>query len=140
MIDALSFPNGIRLMLAWQADDAQAGVRLAEIFDEAVAGRFDSLFAAPAPTDRVHVSGPVDLLALTVMYRLFGVTAEHFYKHDAERFVRASLITQKLIGMSKHYISTFLNRVLYSLWSVFAWHRSGQTAIQSRQLGKRRNT
>jgi hypothetical protein len=125
MIDALSFPNGIRLMQAWQTHDAQAGVRLAEIFDEAVAGRFDSLFAAPAPTDRVHVSGPVDLLALTVMYRLFGVTAEHFYKHDAERFVRASLITQKLIGMSKHYIS----------WPVYGFTAEalGQTMIYSDQ-------
>jgi len=105
MINALNFPNGIRLISAWQANDSQAISQLEEIFTQAIDGRFDSLFATPAPADSVHVSGPVDLLALTMMYRLFGITAEQFYKNDAERFVRTYLITQKLMGMPKPYIS-----------------------------------
>ena len=44
-------------------------------------------------------------MTLTIMYRLYGVTAAEFYKQDPERFVRTSLMTQKLLGMPKLYIS-----------------------------------
>ena len=64
-------------------------------------------------------------MTLTIMYRLFGVTAAEFYKEDAERFVRTSLMTQKLLGLPKLYIS----------WPVYGFTAEalGQTMIYSHQ-------
>ncbi len=105
MFKELDFPSGIRLLQSWQAGDTAAVTRLKHIFNQTITGHYDDLFHGTAPTDRVHVCGPVDLLTLTMMYRLFDITAEKFYKHDADRFVRTSLMTQKLLGLPKHYIS-----------------------------------
>ncbi len=125
MIDELNFPKGMQLLRAWQANDPEAQTRLKAIFDDTIAGRHDALFGIPAPQDRVHVSGPVDLLTLTVMYRLYGTTTEVFYKEDAERFIRTSLMTQRLMGMPKQYIS----------WPVYGFTAEalGQAMIYSDQ-------
>ncbi|MFV2031290.1 MAG: hypothetical protein ACC663_02235 [Gammaproteobacteria bacterium] len=103
--EELNFPAGIRLLSRWQANDPQAVERLKEIFDLTIKGQYDEVFSKPAPQDAVHISGPVDLMTLTIMYRLYGVTAAEFYKGDPESFVRTSLMTQKLLGMPKLYIS-----------------------------------
>ncbi len=105
MIKEFQFPAGIQLLEAWQSSDPDAIRRLTEIIDATVAGEYDDFFPGQAPQDSVHISGPVDLLTLTIMYRLYGITAEAFYKQDAARFVRTSLMTQKLMGMPKQYIS-----------------------------------
>ncbi|MCP4236209.1 MAG: hypothetical protein GY770_21965 [Aestuariibacter sp.] len=105
MFKELDFPSGIRLLQSWQAGDAAAVARMQHIFNQTISGHCDDLFHVPAPTDRVHVCGPVDLLTLTLMYRLYGITAESFYKQDAARFVRTSLMTQKLLGLPRHYLS-----------------------------------
>jgi len=125
MSNDLNFPNGLHLLHAWQCGDKEAEQRLRAIYEEAVNGSYDALFATPPPSDRVHVCGPVDLLALTIMFRLYGITSEAFYKEDAERFIRCSLITQRLMGMPKQYIS----------WPVYGFtaEAMGQTMIYSDQ-------
>ncbi|MCP4979301.1 MAG: hypothetical protein GY935_02270 [Gammaproteobacteria bacterium] len=124
-IDELHFPSGIELLQAWQSRDERAGDRLRTILDKAIAGHYDELFSVPPPENQVHACGPVDLLTLTVMFRLYGTTTEMFYKQDAERFIRSSLIMQRLLGMQKHYIS----------WPVYAFTAEalGQTMIYSDQ-------
>jgi hypothetical protein len=103
--EELNFPAGIHLLARWQANDPQAIERLKDIFDATIKGQYDEVFKTPAPQDSVHVSGPVDLMTLTIMHRLYGLTSAEFYKQGAERFVRTSLMTQKLLGMPKLYIS-----------------------------------
>jgi hypothetical protein len=126
MISEFEFPNGIQLLQRWQDKDLAACERLTEIFDKTIDGQYDHIFHGPAPRDRVHISGPVDLLSLTIMFRLYGIEAAEFYKEDAERFVRTSLMTQRLMGMPKHYIS----------WPVYGFTAEalGQTMIYSDQF------
>ena len=125
-LEELTFPTGIQLLGRWQANDSEATERLRVIFDAAIDGQYDDIFKSPAPQDSVHVAGPVDLMTLTIMYRIYGLTAEVFYKGDAERFVRASLMTQRLLGMRKLYIS----------WPVYGFTAEalGQTMIYSDQF------
>lgn len=104
-IEELNFPAGIRLLAGWQAGDPEAVKRLMEIMDGALKGQYDEIFKWPALQDAVPVSGPVDLMTLTIMHRLYGLTAAEYYKQDPERFVRTSLMTQKILGMPKLYIS-----------------------------------
>ena len=99
-IEELKFPEGIHLLASWQNSDAQAVGRLKEIMDATIKGEYDEIFRQAAPQDAIHVAGPVDLMTLTIMYRLYGVTAAEFYKQDPERFVRTSLMTQKLLGLA----------------------------------------
>ena len=123
--EELKFPAGNHLLARWQANDPQAMERLKVIMDATIKGQYDEIFKQPAPQDAVHVAGPVDLMTLTIMFRLFGVTAAEFYKEDAERFVRTSLMTQKLLGLPKLYIS----------WPVYGFTAEalGQTMIYSDQ-------
>ncbi|MFA9421418.1 MAG: uroporphyrinogen decarboxylase family protein, partial [Gammaproteobacteria bacterium] len=90
-----------------------------------IKGQYDEIFKQPAPQDAVHVAGPVDLMTLTIMHRLYGLTSAEFYKEGPERFVRTSLMTQKLLGMPKLYIS----------WPVYGFTAEalGQTMIYSDQ-------
>ena len=103
--EELIFPAGSHLLARWQANDPQAIERLKDIMDATIKGQYDEIFKRPAPQDAVHVAGPVDLMTLTIMHELYGLTAAEFYKEDPERFVRTSLMTQKLLGMPKLYIS-----------------------------------
>ncbi len=123
--EELTFPAGIRLLSRWQANDPQAIDRLREIFDGAIKGQYDEIFKRPTPQNAVHVSGPVDLMTLTIMHRLYGLGSAEFYKGDPDRFVRTSLMTQKLLGMPKLYIS----------WPVYGFTAEalGQTMIYSDQ-------
>jgi len=105
LLEELNFPAGLRLLGRWQANDAAAIERLKQIFDATIEGQYDEIFMEPAPQDAVPVAGPVDLMTLTIMHRLYGLNAAEFYKQGADRFVRTSLITQKLLGMPKLYIS-----------------------------------
>ena len=105
MFEELTFPGGLRLLAQWQANDPQATGRLRDVFDAGLRGEYDEVFKIPAPQDAVHVSGSIDLLTLGIMYRLFGVTAADLYKGDPERYVRAVLLTLRLLGMPKTYLS-----------------------------------
>ena len=123
--EELKFPAGIHLLTRWQANDPQAIERLKGIFDATIEGQYDEVFKTPTPQNSVHASGPVDLMTLTIMHRIYGLTSAEFYKEDPGRFVRTSLMTQKLLGMPKLYIS----------WPVYAFTAEalGQTMIYSDQ-------
>ena len=124
-LEELKFPAGIHLLTQWQANEQPANERLKEIMDATMEGQYDEIFSKPAPQDAVHISGPVDLMTLTIMFRLYGLTSAVFYKEDAERFVRTSFMTQMLLGMPKLYIS----------WPVYGFTAEalGQTMIYSDQ-------
>lgn len=123
--DELNFPAGSRLLTKWQNGDPVAAKRLKEIMDATFEGKYDEIFKWKPPQDSVHVCGPVDLMMITVMYELYGLIAEEFYKDDAERLVRAQLMAQRLLGMSKLYVS----------WPVYGLTAEaiGQTMIYSDQ-------
>jgi hypothetical protein len=101
----LEFPHGIHLLARWQAGDPHARSRLIEIFETTIGGDFDEVFRVPASETSVHVTGSIDLLTLGLMHDLFDLTAAQFYKRDPERYVRSVLMTLKLLGMSKLYLS-----------------------------------
>ena len=103
--DELTFPTGLRLLARWQADDPQARERLKDVFDAGLSGQFDEAFSKPAPEDAVHACGSIDLMTLGLIFDLYGVTAEEFYKGDPERYVRAVMLNLKLLGMRKVYLS-----------------------------------
>ena len=124
-LEELNFPSGIHLLSRWQSNDVEASERLKEIMDATIAGQYDEIFSIPPPQESVHISGPVDLMTLTIMFRLYGLTAAVYYKEDPERFVRTSFMTQRLLGMPKLYIS----------WPVYGFTAEalGQTMIYSDQ-------
>ncbi len=111
MVDALKFPDGLRLLSAWQSGDADAITSLKAIFDAALAGAYDADFAIPAPENKVNIGGSVNLMTLTLMHDLYGLDSAEFYKNDAERYVRSTLLSRRLLGMNKLYIS----------WPVYAF-------------------
>jgi hypothetical protein len=111
MINELTFPSGLRLLSEYQSGKAGAKARLKQIFDAAIAGECDANFATPAPDNAVNIGGSVNLLTLTIMHDLYGLDGVEFYKDDAERYVRATLFTRRLLGMNKLYIS----------WPVYAF-------------------
>lgn len=109
--DLLSFPNGIRLLKAWQDGDAARRDDLWHLFQDTIDGVYDSNFSWAGPTDAIHIGGSINLLTLTMMNDLFGYESAEFYKGDPERYVRTTLMTRRLLGMNKLYLS----------WPVYAF-------------------
>lgn len=105
MIEEFKFPAGCRLLAGWQVGDPQAITRLKEIFDACVDGEYDSNFAEPSPPDAVNIGGSLNLMTLTIMHDLYGYDSAEFYKGDAERYVRTTLLSRRLLGMNKLYLS-----------------------------------
>ena len=83
---------------------------MAEIFDAAIAGGFDANFAVPAPAQEIHATASVHMLALAVLFDLYGIRSEEYYKSDPYRYVRANLTVSRLLGMKK----------LYMTWALYA--------------------
>ena len=111
MTEELDFPAGIRLLSRWQQNDPDASDQLREVFDATIAGRFDDNFAKLAPLDAVHVGGSINLMTLTIMNHLYGMESAEFYKADPERYVRTTMMSRRLLGMNKLYVS----------WPVYAF-------------------
>ncbi len=111
MLEKLEFPEGLHLLTRWQSGDKAARAQLKRLFDATIAGEMDADFAKPAPQDRVHISGSVHMLALALMYDLYGVTSAEFYKTDGLRYARTNLITSRLLGIDK----------FYSTWALYAF-------------------
>lgn len=105
MIDEFVSPNGCRLLSRWQSNDPDALQRLKEIFDATIAGEYDELFAQETPQDTVNVGGSLNLMTLTIMNDLYGYESAEFYKGDAERYVRTTLMSRRLLGMNKLYVT-----------------------------------
>ena len=105
MIEELQFPVGCRLLERWKTGDVVAEKRLREIFDATIAGEYDEVFSEAAPANKVHCSASLNLMTLTIMYELYGLDSAAFYKGDPERYVRTTLMSRKLLGMNKMYVS-----------------------------------
>ena len=105
MTKELIFPNGIELISGWQSGAAGAKERMRELFDQAIEGDFDSNFAVQPPRDRVNIAGSVNMLTLYLMNDLCGIESAEFYKEDAKRYVRTTMLTRRMLGMNKLYIS-----------------------------------
>ncbi|MEM7171086.1 MAG: hypothetical protein AAF530_13010 [Pseudomonadota bacterium] len=121
MTAQIEFPEGIRLLAAWQQGQGGARDRLREIFEQSIAGGYDEDFARLAPRNAVHIGGAINLMTLTIMNDLYGMESREFYKSDPERYVRTTLLSRRLLGMNKLYVS----------WPVYAFTAEalGQTTM-----------
>lgn len=100
--DGPEFPNdGTSLLQRWQAGDQAALERLRLLFDAVREGRFDPLFKEPVLPDSVCVTTSLHLLTLPILSQIYGLASVDFYKGDPERYVRATLMTQRLLGIHK---------------------------------------
>ncbi len=101
LTDDFQFSAGSALLAQWQIGDDTAREKLRKIFDAAIEGQFDATFSEPAPADSVCITTSLHLLTLTLLNQLYGLTSADFYKGDPERFVRTTMMTQRLLGLSK---------------------------------------
>jgi hypothetical protein len=74
---------------------------LRTLFDAVIAGQFDAVLSEQAPADSVNVTTSLHLMTLTLLYQLYGLTSADFYKSDPRRYVRTTLMTQRLLGIRK---------------------------------------
>jgi hypothetical protein len=101
LTDDFQFSAGSALLTQWQVGDRAAHKKLRMIFDAVIDGQFDAVFAEPAPADSVCITTSLHLLTLSLMNQLYGLTSADFYKGDPQRYVRTTLVTQRLLGMHK---------------------------------------
>ena len=111
MTNIPDFPEGLHLLKRWQSGDAEAKQDMRTIFDAAIAGDFDPNFAIPARANTVHASASVHMLALSILYDLYGIESAEYYKTMPERYVRANLVASRLLGIDK----------LYMTWALYAF-------------------
>lgn len=111
MIEQFEFPAGLHLLSRWQSGDPDAKEELRTIFDAAIDGHYDASFATPAPTDEVHVSASVHMIALAILHELYGIESDSYYKTNPERYARANLTISRLLGINK----------LYTTWALYAF-------------------
>lgn len=101
LTDYFQFPAGCDLFSRWQSGDEAARQKLKALFDAAIKGEFDAAFRDPAPANSVCVTTSLHLMTLTVLNQLYGWTSAQFYKGDSRRFLRTTLMTQRLLGINK---------------------------------------
>jgi hypothetical protein len=111
MSEYFKFPAGLHLLKRWQSGDAQAKQELCKLFDAAMAGEYDAEYAVPAPTDAVHVSASVHMLALGILHDLYAIESAEYYKTDPERYARLNLLLSCLMGVNKQYTT----------WAIYAF-------------------
>ena len=104
-IEDYTFPEGLHLLIRWQAGDGDAKQEMTDIFDAAIAGEFDENFAVLAPPDRVNSTASVHMLALAVLHDLYGIESWNYYNTDPYRYVRANLAVSRLLGVNKYYMT-----------------------------------
>lgn len=103
--DPMVFPNGIRLLQSWQKGEVDCRAMLKQIYQNAFDGKYDAILADPGPTDAIHLGGAHDMLPLSILYDLFDLHSDAIYKGDPDRYVRAYLMSRKLLGLNKPYLS-----------------------------------
>jgi hypothetical protein len=101
LTDDQKFAEGSNLLANWQAGDNDAQKKLRDLFDTVIEGQFDFVFREPAPTDSVCVTTSLHLMTLTILNQLYGLNSSEFYKGDPQRYVRTTLMTQRLLGIRK---------------------------------------
>jgi len=104
-IEDYAFPAGLHLLTRWQEVEDGAKQEMKDLFDATIAGKFDENFALLASPDRVHSTASVHMLALALLYDLYGVESWDFYNTNPYRYVRANLVVSRLLGISKFYIT-----------------------------------
>ncbi len=97
----LQFSAGSSLLTRWQAGDDAAQNELRMLFDAVIEGQYDAVFQEPAPTDSVCVTTSLHMTTLTLLNQLYGLTSVDFYKGDPQRYVRTTLMTQRLLGIRR---------------------------------------
>ncbi|NOZ73568.1 MAG: hypothetical protein GXP38_17050 [Chloroflexi bacterium] len=85
----------------WQSGSDDACEQLRTLFEAAMDGHFDARFAERGPVDVVTVTASLHLLTLSILYELYGMSSAEFYKGDPLRYVRTTLLTQRLLGICK---------------------------------------
>jgi hypothetical protein len=95
------FSAGSSLLTRWQAGDDAAQNELRVLFDAVIEGQYDAVFQEPAPTDSVCVTTSLHMTTLTLLNQLYGLTSADFYKGDPQRYVRTTLMTQRLLGIRR---------------------------------------
>ena len=75
------YPDGLALLTRWQRGDFEARLELKTIFDAAICGEFDQNFSF-LPVDEVHSTASVHMLALAILYDLYGIKSAEYYKTD----------------------------------------------------------
>ena len=101
LTDDQIFAEGSNLLANWQAGDNDAQKKLRDLFDTVIEGQFDFVFREPAPADSVCVTTSLHLMTLTILNQLYGLNSSEFYKGDPQRYVRTTLMTQRLLGIRK---------------------------------------
>ena len=101
LTDDQIFAEGSNLLANWQAGDNDAQKKLRDLFDTVIEGQFDFVFRELAPTDSVCVTTSLHLMTLTILNQLYGLNSSEFYKSDPQRYVRTTLMTQRLLGIRK---------------------------------------
>ena len=101
LINNFDFSEGSTLLSQWQAGDDVAQKRLRTLFDVVIEGEFDGDFQEQPSDNAVCVTTSLHLLSLTILNQLYGLNSKEFYKGDPQRFVRTTLMTQRLLGIRK---------------------------------------
>ena len=101
LTDDQIFAEGSNLLANWQAGDNDAQKKLRDLFDTVIEGQFDFVFRELAPADSVCVTTSLHLMTLTILNQLYGLNSSEFYKSDPQRYVRTTLMTQRLLGIRK---------------------------------------
>jgi len=101
LINNFDFSEGSTLLSQWQAGDDVAQKRLRTLFDVVIEGEFDGDFQEQPSDNAVRVTTSLHLLTLTILNQLYGLNSKEFYKGDPERYVRTTLMTQRLLGIRK---------------------------------------
>ena len=104
-IEDYSYPTGLHLLKRWQSGDAKAKNEMLKLIDAAIAGDFDASLGAPAPSGEIHATASVHMLGLAILFDLYGIESEEYYKTDPWRYVRTNLAVCRLLGVKKMYVT-----------------------------------
>ena len=104
-IEDYSYPIGLHLLTRWQSRDAEAKSELMDLINASIAGEFDAYLGTPTLSNEIHATASVHMLALSILYDLYGIESEEYYKTDPWRYVRTNLVVCRLLGVKKMYVT-----------------------------------
>ena len=104
-IEDYSYPIGLHFLKRWQSGNAKAKSEMLDLIDATIAGEYDAYLGTPTPSDKVHATASVHMLALSILNDLYGIESEEYYKTDPWRYVRTNLVVCRLLGVNKMYVT-----------------------------------